>query len=304
MTITATAYKTSPCKDYLMKRTETEVLGALIRNSLLRLRDNVWAIPPEAYDPGVAMIPVFNYPLILEHRNEKHSVVDLRSLLVYEDGNMRPRKYDELTARVLQAQLALEWANGSYARLFNFNQMPLAVFAGWLGEVIAKRFYLNPESQLHVSILAAIYYYNMFEENGVDGHKGAEMVAVISRACGYRPGDIENVVKAYPNLDSIADFCQACKDFTQDVHLQDLNTLTLTGVVGGYWYGNAGRETIAVALEYPPVWLALIFQALTDRSFKKAGLTTVVERRSYARHHENFVRGMLLYSELQDSIIR
>ena len=305
MTITATAYQTNPCKDYLMKRTETEVQGAFLRNSLVRLRENVWAIPPEAYDPTTAMIPVFNYPIIIEHRNEKHSVVDLRDLLVYDNGQLRPRKYDELTARALIGQLALEWANGSYLRLFNFNQMPMAIFASWIGEVIAKRFYLDPKSQLSVSILAAIYYVNMFEENGVDsGSKGAETVMIISRACGYKPGDVEDLVRTYPSLNSLADFCQACKDYTQDIHLNDLNLLTLQGTVAGYWYGNAGREAIAVALEYPPMWLALIFQALTDRSFKKAGLTTIVERNSYRRHHENFVRGMMLYAELQDSIIR
>lgn len=305
MTIIASAYQTNPCKDYLMKRTETEVQGAFLRNALIRLRDNVWAIPPESYDPTVSMIPVFEYPLIIEHRHEKHSVVDLRGLLFYDNGQLRPRKYDELIARTLQAQLALEWADGSYLRLFNFNQMPMAIFASWIGEVIAKRFYLDPKSQLQVSILAAIYYINMFEEGGVDSaSKGAEMVMMISRACGYKAGDVEEVVRTYPSLNSLVDFCQACKDYTQDIHLQDLNTLTLQGTVAGYWFGNAGREAIAVALEYPPIWLGLIFQALTDRSYKKTGLTTIVERNSYRRHHENFVRGMMLYAELQDSIIR
>lgn len=300
MTILAHAYQSSACKDYLLQKTENEVLSALIRNRLVGLRENVWAVAPEEYDATVSVIPVFNYPLVVEHNHEKHVVVDTRNLLSRQTtGTLRARRSDEFQAKVILAQLALDWSHGEQQRIFSINQMPLAVFSGWLGEVIGKRFALNAMSQMQVSILAAIYYINLFSDaSQVEAREGAAMLATITRACGWRAGDVITILEAYPVISTLEEFCEFARNHTQDVHLQDLNTITLQGSVGGYWYGNAGRESIAVALEYPPMWLSLVFQAITDRSFKKAGLTTVVERSSYRRHHENFIRALLLKGDL------
>lgn len=293
------AYQTSPCKDYVLSKLKNQLMDALVSFNLIEVRDRIYVVPPEKYQAATATIPVFNYPMVLEHKNENVVVFDARTLLNMENGgNLRPVRLDEFQAKLILGQLALEWADGDTERIFNFNQMPLAIYSGWLGEVIAKRFSIDPSAQLKVSILAAIFYMNQFQDKPVTDSAGAaDMLVTITRACGWKGGDAEPILKAYQHIGSLDEFCQICRDYTQDLHLRDLNPLTLQGTVGGYWYGNAGRESIAVALEYPPLWLALVFQSLTDRSFKKAALTDITNRNTYRRHHENFIRGLLGRSE-------
>lgn len=304
MTTINSAYQTTPCKDYVMRKIEGDLKDALVTGRLVSLRENIWVVPTADYDAAVGVIGVFNYPVILQHNGENHAVIDGRMLLSMQpNGEMHARRYDEMLAKVILAQLALEWANDEQMRLLSFNALPLGVFANWLSEVIGKRFSLNMAAQMNVGILAAIYYHNLFGEGAaITEQNAAESIVAISRACGYRPSDIKGVVEAYPRIESLDDFCSACRDFTQDVHLRDLNPVTLSGVVGGYWYGNAGRESIAVALEYPPLWITLLLQAVTDRSFKKAGLTAVVERNTWRRHIEGFVRALMPRSEINSAV--
>lgn len=298
MSIVTSAYQTTACKDYVIKRIEDDVRAALVTGRLLNLREGIYAVPPSEVDATLATIGVFNYPLILKHGNENVVVFDARTLTGVQNGQLFQRRPDEFQSRVIFAQLAKEWVDGEGMRLLSFNPMPMGVFASWLGEVIGKRFALNAMAQMQVSIIAAVMYNNLFGDDVINERNGAETVVAISRATGFRPGDVSNVVEAHPVIDSIDQFCEVCREYTQDVHLRDLNPVTLFSVVGGYWYGNAGRESIAVALEYPPMWMTLLFQAITDRSFKKSGLTGVVERNTWRRHHENFVRAMLPRSEL------
>lgn len=300
MTTINNAYQTTPCKDYVMRKIESDLKDALVTGRLLRLRENIWIVPPADYDAAVGTIGVFNYPVVLEHNHENHVVIDGRTLLsVQQNGEIRARRYDEFMAKVVFAQLAKEWVDEEYGYQLSFNAMPLGVFANWLAEVIAKRFSLNMLAQMNVGILAAVYYHNLFGEQYVIGENNAsEAVVTISRATGYRPGDVKSAVDAYPVIESLEDFCVACREYTQDVHLRDLNPVTLSGVVGGYWYGNAGRESIAVALEYPPMWITLLLQATTDRSFKKSGLTAVVERNTWRKHTESFIRALLPRAQL------
>lgn len=303
MTILASAYQTSACSHHVIKKTQQSVIDAFVRGSLAELREQVYAVLPSEYDATVLDIPVFNYPLIVQESGVSRSVIDARTLVALQpNGSLRARRADELMAKVILAQLALDWADGEYARLLNFNAMPLGVFANWLGEVIAKRFHLNPLAQMQVGILAAVLYTSNFREGTTpSAQEAASIVNYISKATGYKASDVIPVLESYNHIGDIEEFCECARNYTQDIHLRDLNASTLLSVVGGYWYGNAGREIIAVALEYPPVWLSLVFQAITDRSFKKAGLSDVVLRNTYRKDHESFVRALLAKSDLSGS---
>lgn len=302
MTVTNTAYQTSPLSGYVMGKIENDIKERFALGRLINVTDNVWTIPPVDYDATAGTIGAFNYPVVFDNRGELNVVFDGRtSMSIDSFHRIVPRRVDELTAKIISARLALEWANGERQRLYSFNAIPAGVFGSWMAEVIAKRFALNAMSQLKVGILASIYYGNLFTDKQRDESDIISDVVYISRVTGFNASEIKNALQVYPDINSLEHFCEACREYTQDVHLRDLNLTTLYGVVGGYWYGNAGRESIAVALEFPPMWLTLLFQAITDRSFKKAGLTQVVERNTWRKHADSFVRAMMPRAEVSGS---
>jgi hypothetical protein len=49
---------------------------------------------------------------------------------------------------------------------------------------------------------------------------------------------------------------------------------------------------VAVALEHPPTWIAILISAFTERSFKNSQISKLTERSNYKRDGDNFVRAV------------
>jgi hypothetical protein len=293
MTIFNSAYATTATNGYATTKLEQALTEAYYHGATQQVRENVHMVR-EGLNGGVAGVPAFNFPFVVKMKDEDVVFFDARSFVGTDSqGGMRVRDEIELQARTVQAQLALDWHHGYQARVRDLSPLPLMLFAHWMGETIARRFAIDARQQLQVSVFAAIFYLNCFwDKTEASSEDTAYLLSAITRGCGYRHSDVVDVVETHPIIRDVEELCDAIKSFTQSVRLEDFNPATLFGTVGGSWFGNAGKELITVALEYPPVWLTLLFQAVTNRGFKKAGLTQIIERSSYRKYHENFVRSM------------
>lgn len=302
MTIFNSAYMTTATTGYSVAKLEAALEQAYYHNATQQMRENVHMVR-EGLNGGVAGVPAFNFPYVCKLKDEDVSFFDGRTV-VGVDANHNPRVRDavELQARIIQAQLALDWHHGYQARVRDISPLPLMLYAHWMGEQVAKRFALDARTQLQVSVFAAVFYLNCFwDKTEASKEDVGYLLSAITRVCGYRHSDVVDIVETHPIIRDVHEFCDVVKAFTQSVRLEDFNPATLYGVVGGSWFGNAGRELIAVGLEYPPVWLTLLFQAISNRSFKKAGLTQIIERSTYRKFHEGFVRGMAYLGQPQET---
>lgn len=301
MTIFNSAYATTATTGYVTTKLLQALEQAYYHRATQQMRENVHCVR-EGLNGGVAGIPAFSFPYVLKLKDEDVSFFDARTLISLDrSGEPRVRDEAELQARTIQAQLALDWHQGYQARVRDISPLGLMIYAHWLGEVVAKRFALDARLQLQVSVFAGIFYLNNFwDKTEASSEDSAYLLSALTRICGYRNSDVVDIVEAHPIISSVAEFCTVVKEFTQSVRLEDFNPATLNGVVGGSWYLNAGREIVSVALEYPPVWLTMLFQAITNRGYKKAGLTQIIERNSYRKYHEGFVRSMAYLGQPQE----
>lgn len=293
MTIFNSAYATTQARGYVTSKLEQALEEAYYHGSTQQIRENVHMIR-EGLNGGVAGVPAFNFPFVAKLKDEDVAFFDARTFVgMGGNGEARVRDEMELQARIIQAQLALDWHHGYQGRVRDLSPLGLMVYSHWMGECVAKRFALDARQQLQVSVFGAIFYLNCFWDKSDAGSEDtAYLLSAITRICGFRHSDVVDIVETHPIIKDLEELCEVIKSFTQSVRLEDLNAATLTGVLVGSWYGNAGRELVGVALEYPPVWLTLLFQAICNRGFKKAGLTQIVERNTYRKHHDGFVRSM------------
>lgn len=298
MTIFNSAYATTATRGYAMSKVENALEQAFYHNNTLEIRENIHFIASGV--EGVNAIPVFNFPIISKLKDADVVFFDARSIVnrsQHAMNNNGIRDQLELQARTVQAQLTLDWHHGYQARIRDISPLGLQVYAHWLGETIAKRFALDPLEQLQISVLAAVFYLNNFwDHTDATSQEIGYLQSVITRVCGYRHSDVTEIIENHPIIRNLEEFCDAVKTFTQSVRLEDFNVATLAGAVQGSWFGNLRGEIMTIALEYPPVWLTLLFQAITNRSYKKTGLTQIVERNTYRKHHENFIREMAFLS--------
>lgn len=300
MTISNSAYATTQARGYVTTKLESSLEEAYYHNATQQMRDNVHLIGGSS-GGNVSGVPAFNFPYVAKLKDADVVFFDARTFIgKTPSGETRVRDELELQARTIQAQLALDWHHGYQGRIRDLSPLGLMVYSHWMGENVAKRFALDALQQLQVSVFAAIFYINNFwDKTSADSEDTAYLLSAITRTCGYRHSDVVDIIETHPIIKDLEELCEVIKSFTQSVRLEDLNPATLTGVLVGSWYGNAGRELVGVALEYPPVWLTLLFQALSNRGFKKAGLTQIIERNSYRKYHKEFVQSMAYLGQPQ-----
>jgi hypothetical protein len=240
-------------------------------------------------------VPTFYHPIAFTVDKEQFVAVDVRSTGSHSGqmGSFQPRsnarsEYESILMRGLLTEV---WVNQGTEGLRNFSILPMGLFASWMAELIAKRLGLEVRDQFQVSILAAIFYQNLFwDKESVDTSDKTFLVSTISRGMNIKAAEVYDLVEMYPIIKSVGDFCTICQKANESPRLKQLNVGLLIQIVGGYWYGNNARETIAVALEHPPTWISLIYQAITDRGMRNSGLSKDLDRPGWKRQHDQFRR--------------
>lgn len=284
MTISRTAYDTTACNSFLMKKTIDSVVVAQSHGQLTNT-PNLHVKMVEGGNSVSDAIIAFAHPLEYSDFNKSiYLAIDVRGYGKFDPTQniFRVRNEMEYKLALHRATLNQVWISDSPTILRDISQLPISIFASWISEAIAKRYALDPLEQLNLAILAAVFYNSQFS-NGTELDEREKMRAVnsISRALRVSAQDILNVMDKVSVVSSVADFCSQAEEITGSVRLKEMNTGLLFAILGGTWFANNAKELVAVALEHPPTWLAILLAAFSERSFKNSVIAKITERNSY-----------------------
>ena len=101
-------------------------------------------------------------------------------------------------------------------------------------------------------------------------------------------------------IDSIDRFCSLCEKITGSVVFTDFTQTAYYAILNGGWFGLGARESVAIALEYPPIWVTIISLALNERTYRNSPIAKIVERSYYRDLTDSFQRqisGLIGYYE-------
>ncbi len=220
-------------------------------------------------------IPMFNHPIInLEHN---WIALDLRNYVRLNEtkSDYEVKNEAEYAFAIQRFILSGMWFVNKQSSVYGLKLGHFA-FATWLSDNLTRKFGLDLNNQLQLKILALIYYAHLF----VDKFDQDELSKLIIRAKEdvLIPRLLEEVYEKCGELETIDDFCRACYDVTGNIRLKDLDYTVLTNVLANNWIGTTGKEITLLSLEHPPTWLALVYTSITQRSYKKTFIATVVDR--------------------------
>jgi hypothetical protein len=303
MTRFATAYDTTACGGYVLDRLKDGIQLALIKGDLGFAR-----IPHtrifEVRGSGAASsaIPEFAHPFPFEHNGELCLAIDVRPFGHYDrmEGHFVVRNPIEYDLLVHRAKLNDIWISNDFAILRDVSPMAVSYFASWIAENVAKRFALDPREQLDLAILAAFHYLCLFlpDEQLADQTK-MKMVTQISRAVRCSAQDVLQVIdQQHKPCITLTDFCMEAKSVTKSVRLQEFGPGVLVSILKGTWFGVHSQEMLAVAIEHPPTWLAVLLAAHVERTYKNTMLGRLVEKQAKKEGGQQFVRAVLKLTEL------
>jgi UDP-N-acetylmuramate-alanine ligase len=112
------------------------------------------------------------------------------------------------------------------------------------------------------------------------------------------------------DLRGINDFTDAIKAALENVRLNNFNLVVLLTLIRNTWYGNNSKDYIAASLEHVPTWLAIVYTALNEKTYKSSMVYKICEKTKKAGNVETFIKSFedlmaryLLNKSLEERIV-
>jgi hypothetical protein len=293
MTVYNTAYNTTACNNFRMEKAVSAVQEAQIRDYMSD-RDGVMYVDSNHGAQGV--VPAFKHALYVskhassdirhapDARNAAFLAMDVRAAGRYdvEKGRFKVTNGTMYKNLVYRAALTSLWLTNGPNVFRNVTPTALSIFAAWVSEAVGFRYNLDPKARIDVMVIAGIFYQsNHVEGIEFDNANENRYIALIGNALKVNVTEVMKIYNITKAISSIEDFCNKVKLYLNNVRLENLNAGMLVAMMGSTWAGDNAPELVAVALEHPPTWLSLLYEAHTNMALKKVGLSKICERRQY-----------------------
>jgi hypothetical protein len=308
MTIRKTAYETVACNGFAMKRTIDAIQQAFISGGIGYPSENEKAYKVDGNTNNItADIPAFAHPLLVpsagvveSNDNGLRVVIDVRNFGVFDKSKFEyvVKNKIEYDLQSCRGSLNHIWINYNPNLLRDISPLAVGVYAAWVSENVSRRFALEPREQMDLGILSAIFYLTLFKEESVlTEDEVVKLTTLLNRTLKLNNEDVlavfDKMTEANIVLHTVHDFCSAAAIVTNSVRLEELNPGVLFTILGGTWFGFNSREMIAVAIEHPPTWIAILVSAFNERGYHNSGIAKLTERSYFKEPSKLFIRSVM-----------
>lgn len=294
MSIYLTAYDTLAGSGYKLDKITLGIEKAIINGQYVvdENNKNIYRL----YSHDLDDVPAFFHPILGRDRLDEKLILDLRQYtrLDRASGDYQFKLTNESSYHINRGLLNAIWIERDPFVLLNVSPLPMIIFSSWISENISRRFALDPKDQLSLAIFSAYYYYCLFSDNDAfDDEDKNRIISSISRNLRCSSMDVIAVLDQTPYvITSIQHFCSELENVTSNIRLKNFNPTVLFQLLGGSWFGTNARELIAVSLEHPPTWIALVLSAFTERTYRNTILAKTAERKANRAAGDNFSRAI------------
>jgi hypothetical protein len=287
MPIFRTAYDTLACHGFILDKIRHPLEEAFVRGALAPIGSSDARKLVGADDKLTDAIPSFDHPFAIvdqfSHQKGPHNVPtiivgDLRRYGRYDPHQKTfvIKVRNDYAFQEIRTVLNQIWVEGSPSTLGNCSTLPMKLYGLWVADAIGRRYALEPQEKLKLQVLASIFYAGLFYD--IHDHWDKNRVAAqVKRATLIDSKFIFDALEYVKKpMNSLLEFIQVVKEAIDTVRLKELNHGILYAVLKNTWYGVNNDSITAVALEHPPTWLAMLYMAITDRSYSKVQITDLI----------------------------
>jgi hypothetical protein len=271
-------YETTVCRNHRMDDIRLELVHMFLEGELRPDQGRVWLVGDEA-----TQLKPFAHPVILDHPHERGQLIivgDARSSSRVNRETSELRGGSDFEYLKLRCRLMdLAWVDGRETDLLNAGDFQVRVFARLMSENLGRRMNLSMDTQVRVQVISAHYYIGLFyDEVPEDEEYVLKISKRISRSVGVPVPDVLSIIEEVPQMKSTGDFTTVLSEHGNSVRLEKLKPGFLYTMLGGIWFGANNVENVAVALEHPPTFCAMLQLVLSDRSYRKSILGQLIQR--------------------------
>lgn len=276
------SYQTKPCAAYQLSSIDKAIKLAWIEGGMSvaswhgKNPRNLYMVSPANLE-----VPSFAHPIVtVSNSGIECVVIDCRGTVRLDrNGEIKIINHAEYDFNVLRGLFNIHAVENGLEDLANLGDFSCTVFARFLGENITRRLAFNPEEQMLITMVSAFYFMCLSRPAGeIDERELQRMVVKVARCTRLNVEWIFDHCSEITHMDSIQDYVDVLKKVVVNTRMNNMSVALLYGIVGGGWFGLNSREVVAVALEHLPTWTAIVHTAINDRSFRKSGISQVVQQ--------------------------
>ncbi|BEG72649.1 hypothetical protein RVBP21_2770 [Pseudomonas phage BRkr] len=266
-----------------------------------QLMNSAFVTPREEHEA----IPNFTQIINVGEPNKPRLLIDSRQYMKFD---ARSQKYSLIAQNDWQFQcvrLALNnrLLSGDEAFFNRLSDLPAKVFHRWVSGVLITRYNLPIESQMALFVITAYYYYAMSTpELRQPGEEREKFAPIISRCTSVPPEFVLDVAATMGKLENASDLIHEMSVNSRQQRTGELKFGDLFALISTSWFGVNSRENVGVALEHLPTFIALLYMAIAERSYRKTVITQRVE--SLARGNELKVFTDLVFKAVSEQFTR
>lgn len=253
--------------DGVVRDIEAHILHSGSQSQLIPI-NNKLGIPAYMLVAGsMCKAKPFGIPITFNNRGTESLVVDARHLTSPSVvGGYRVSNLLDFNHLRVVATLTAVWMSKD-KHFLHSTAMDLApIFATWFSTTLSSTLGLPLEQRGELSIVAAYYYLSLI---GVETNK-LKLTSKIAIDLKFEYDWVESILANVGELTDLASYVEALKTTSAGIRLDKVDTATLYQVSAGVWKLDAvNRGMTEVAMEYPPIVIAMTYTALTDRSYRK-----------------------------------
>lgn len=291
-----TPYQTTPCKDYNLRNTIAELLLGKVDGKLTEPNPGIYLATP-----ALGSVPLFTQPITRIEMDRRMDVpeiiVDGRALLKPNgrEGGWQVSNHTEMDFQLLRARVLKLWISDGFDKqdLLRVGDFAPIVFINWVSKSLSSKLGLDPQQYLNTSIVVGYYYACLHHEELHFGEdQKMKIASQISRWTRMPVPNVLTVVDQLGYLNNIKDLVDALKAHSGSARMEQLSAGLIYALLGGSWFGSNSRETVAVALEHPPTFVAFVKAALELRSYKNAVLSKVATLAVRGGNDKEFLKNL------------
>lgn len=242
------------------------------------------------------IIGYFNQPIITFNKGDDdlEAVIDVRKFGTYDTKQFlfRVRNHAEYEWHINRALLSMYWVSQRVNALRDISAIAVAVYSQLISQTISRKYALDLGDQFKIGIISAFHYYCLFESEDLDESEKNRLMGRIARELHIPAQKVVEVLADIDHIDGIPDLCNTIKSSLGTVRLDEFTPGILCELVRSCWFGTDSYEHVVVGLEHIPTWLCIIYSCLTQTSYKRTGITQILDRVAKGAPGESFVKSM------------
>lgn len=213
--------------------------------------------------------------------------IDVRTITTLSpEGALQTRQKDELDFLILRARLELAWLDEEKGPTFTtLSQIAGKFYSAYIADTLSKMFTLRADKQTIIHVLAAYYHWCQYREEISDVTEFLpNILKYIRIATGLPLEYIEPIMnsvigKTTHSIIDIEHFIGLLHNLPElDGLLPGLSVRTISIATMHNWRGGHSSEVVALSLEYPPCFIAMLLAANEYRAFKSTPLELIIKR--------------------------